>query len=73
MSALLSVLWPYILMAGAALGVVWGMLASARKAGRDEQKAKEGEARAENLQRIKDAAAARPAGGVSDDPHNLDR
>ena len=57
----------------AALGLLFGLFKSVQKTGVDKQKAKEAEIRAKNLERIKDAAAARPAGSVLDDPHNRDR
>ena len=44
MTALLSGIWPYILIAGAAIGAAWAALASARRAGRQEQAAKQAEA-----------------------------
>lgn len=55
-----------------AIGAGWKLLASAKKAGINEQKAKEAKARDQNLDRIKRAADARPAGGLSDDPNNRD-
>jgi hypothetical protein len=61
----------------ALLGVLWRMLAGAKKAGRDEQLVKEAKARAKNLEDVKRAqdAAARvdsnPAGELSD-PNNRD-
>jgi hypothetical protein len=61
----------------ALLGVLWRMLAGAKKAGRDEQLAKEAKARAKNLEDVRRAqdAAARvspdPAGELSD-PNNRD-
>lgn len=56
----------------AVIAAGWRLLAGAKKAGVNEQKAKEAKARAENLDRIKRAADVRPAGGVSDDPYNRD-
>lgn len=56
----------------AALAGVWRVYASGKSAGRNEQKAKEADNRADNLKRIHDASGARPAGGVSTDPHNRD-
>lgn len=61
---------------GAALAAtvvgIWRIYAAGRKAERNELKAKEAENRAKNLGRIRDAAAARPAGSVQSDPHNRD-
>jgi hypothetical protein len=78
MMALLSGLWPYLIAAGAALGVLWGMMASAKKAGIQEQKAKEAEARQHDLDRIKAAADAgarvQPDDpGMQHDPFNRDK
>lgn len=61
----------------ALLGVLWRMLAGAKKAGRDEQLAKEAKARAKNLEDVKRAqdAAARVSNDPADelsDPHNRD-
>jgi hypothetical protein len=83
MSTLLASLWPYLAAAGAALLVLWRVLAGAKKAGVDQQKAKElqarEQARREELNRIKDATDAgarvqplRP-GVPNDDPYDLDR
>lgn len=62
-----------IYAAGAALvvvlGVLWRMLGNAKKSGIDAQKAKEAEARNENIKRLKDAIDAgnqHPLGGVPD-------
>jgi hypothetical protein len=61
-----------IALIATALGALgWGA-AKVKKAGVDEQKAKEAEARAKNLDRIKRARRARPRGGVHDDPDNRD-
>jgi hypothetical protein len=61
----------------AALGILWRLLAGAKKAGRNEQLVKEAKARDENLKRIQDAIRARDAvrpddGGVQSDPRNRD-
>lgn len=56
----------------AALGAVALVFKKGSDAGRDKEKAKEAAARAKNLERIKDASAARPVGGVHDDPRNRD-
>ncbi len=73
MSALLGSLWTYGAVAVAAIAVVLGMLASAKRAGRDEQRAKEYEAHVEELRRIRAAGNAKPSGELSDDENNLDR
>lgn len=57
----------------AILGFMGTLLFKAKKAGVDQQKAKEADSYAKHLQEIQDAANARPASGVSDDPHNRDR
>lgn len=57
----------------AILGFMGTLLFKAKKAGVDQQKAKEADSYAKHLQEIQDAANARPAGGLSDDPHNRDR
>ena len=44
----------------------------AHDAGVNKQKAKEAEARARNMERIQNAARAKPARSVHDDPHNRD-
>ncbi len=83
MSAILGSLWPYLAAAGAALVVLWRILAGAKKAGVDQQKAKEAvareQARMEELNRIKNAADAgarvqpiKP-GVPNNDPYNLDQ
>lgn len=56
----------------AAATAILAMFAGVKKAGRDEQKAKEADARAKNIDRIADAAAAKPRGSLSDDPNNRD-
>ena len=58
---------------GAGLLALWRIVAGVRQSGVDKQKAKEAERRAENLDRIRDAADAKPAGSVHDDPNNRDR
>lgn len=64
------------LLAAAATAIITGLLWLThilKKAGRDEQKAKEADAYEKHLQDIADAGRARPSGGVSDDPYNRDR
>lgn len=56
----------------AALLAIWKAFSTGKRAGRDQQRVKEAEARAKNLDRIRDAADARPAGDVSIDPRNRD-
>lgn len=56
----------------AGLGVIWRVLAGVKKSGVDQQKAKEAQIRAQNLEAIKRAADARPIGGVQSDPRNRD-
>lgn len=72
-TGLLSNLWPYIALAGGALLALWQYGRTQKKAGVNEQIAKEAKARDENLKRIKAAADAgnRPPDIVSD-PHNRD-
>lgn len=70
--SLLLQFWPYIAAAAAALLSVLGLYATGRAAGKNAQLVKEAKAREQNLDKIKRAAAARPAGGVSDDPNNRD-
>lgn len=55
------------------LGFIGTLLYKTKQAGINQQKAKEAKARAENLDRIKRAADARPGGSVLDDPNNRDR
>ena len=55
------------------LAVLAGMLHYANKAGEAEEKLKEAEARAKNIENIKRAADAEPTGSVYNDPNNLDR
>jgi len=73
----LSPFLPYIIAGLAALiggtGYVWNAKRKAKNEGIAEQQAKEAQANAKNLQDIQNAAAARPVGGVSDDPNNRDR
>lgn len=59
-------------IAGAAIAL-WRIVAGIKQSGVNQQKAKEAEARAENLDRIKRAADARPRGELSNDPYNRDR
>ena len=61
-----------LVAAGGALLALWRIIAGVKQSGVDKQKAKEAEARAQNLDRIKRAADARPTGSVSDDPYNRD-
>lgn len=57
----------------AAVGLgLWRLLAGAKKAGINQQKAKEAEQRERNLDAIKRAADARPIGGVQSDHRNRD-
>lgn len=61
----------------AGLAIVWRILAQQKKAGIDQQKVKEGEARDKVLKKVRDAndAAARvhpDDGGVQSDPFNRD-
>lgn len=56
----------------AALAGVFGVYRSGKKAGQNQQKAKEAESRARNLDRIRDAANARPIGDIVSDPRNRD-
>lgn len=56
----------------AALIAVWRTYASGKKAGRDAQKAEEAKRDAQELERIRNAADARPTVGVSVDPNNRD-
>jgi len=71
--SLLLQFWPYLVAAGAALLSVFGLYATGRAAGKNAQLVKEAKAREQNLDKLKRAAAARPVGGVSDDPNNRDR
>lgn len=79
MTALLLLLKPFlgyivtglIALVGAG-GYLWNAKRKAKAEGIAEQKAREAEARAQEIERIKDAAGARPVGGVSDDPNNRD-
>lgn len=60
----------------AVLGVMWRLLAVAKKSGIDEQKTKEAQARETDLEKIKraaDAGAHVDAGKLSDDPYDRDR
>lgn len=50
----------------AALAGIFGIYRSGHKAGQDKQRAKEAESRAQNLDRIRDAADARPRDVLSD-------
>lgn len=69
-----------ITTAVAMIAFLWRLLAGAKKAGIDQQKAKEAiareQARREELNRIKDAGTAaarvRPDDRLSDDPYNRD-
>ena len=56
----------------AALGTLFGLFKTVQKTGYEKRKAEEAEERAENIDRIADAAGAKPSGSVSDDPHNRD-
>lgn len=56
----------------AALAGVLGIYRSGHKAGQDKQKAKEAKDRAQNLDRIRDAADAIPRDSVQSDPRNRD-
>lgn len=54
------------------LGVVAWSRRDARKDERNKLRAKEADAYEQSLKELADAADARPARGVSDDPHNRD-
>lgn len=82
MTALLSGLIPYLIAAGGALLVVWKLWAGGKQAGIDQQKVKEAVARNDEIERIKNAAAAGDAvrppmqpddPGILSDPNNRDR
>lgn len=67
----------WIVGALAVLGAfLWSLLRGARKAGRDEEKAKEAEARAKDMEAIIEARragdAAANAGSVPNDPYRRD-
>lgn len=57
----------------AGLFAILRLVSVLKQSGVDAQKAKEAQARERDLERIKAAAGAKPIGGVSDDPRNLDR
>ncbi len=69
---ILSGAWGVIAAVGAAAFALLAVLAGARKAGRDEQKAKDAEERNENLAKIQDAidASNRIDPDVMSDPNN---
>ena len=73
---LLKPFLPYVIAGLAALigggTFIWNTKRKAKAEGVAQQLAKEAEARAQEIERIKDAAGARPVGGVSDDPNNRD-
>lgn len=79
MTALLLLLKPFLpyvigavtLLVGGT-GYVWNAKRKARNEGIAEQKAKEAEANAQELDRIRAAAGAQPSGSVSNDPNNRD-
>ncbi|RVD31414.1 hypothetical protein [Mesorhizobium sp. M4B.F.Ca.ET.017.02.2.1] len=56
----------------AILTFIGTLLFKAKKAGVDQQKAKEADSYEKHIQDIADAAGARPSGGVQSDPHNRD-
>jgi len=79
MTALLLLLKPFLpyiigavtLLVGGT-GYVWNAKRKARNEGIAEQQAKEAAANAKEVDRIRDAAGAQPAGSLSDDPNNRD-
>lgn len=56
----------------ASVAALFRAYVAGRSAEKSKQKAKEAESRAKELERIRDAALARPSGSVSDDPNNRD-
>jgi predicted outer membrane lipoprotein len=63
------------LLAAAATAIITGLIwltHTMKKAGRDAYKAKELDAYEKHINDIARSAAARPRGGVSDDPYNRD-
>lgn len=56
----------------AVIGFLGTLVYGAKKAGVNQQKAKEAEQRERNLDAIKRAADAKPIGGVQSDPRNRD-
>lgn len=56
----------------AAMGLAFQQRLAGAKAERNKQKAKEAEARANEIDRIKRAAGAAPSVGVQSDPNNRD-
>ncbi len=69
----LSAVWTKLIAAGgvllAILAVVWRLIAYGKASGVDQQKAKEAQARDENLKKLKEAVAAGDA--VRDTPDSL--
>lgn len=66
----LTAIFAAVLAAVAGLGT---LLYKTKKAGIDQQKVKEAQANAKDLERIRRANDARPTGRVLDDPYNRDR
>jgi hypothetical protein len=62
MSTLFSGIWPWIIAAGAALGALWGLFASAKKAGKAEARAEQAAA---------DAKARDTADQIDNDIHTM--
>lgn len=59
--------------AGVLVAALTTWLYKAERSGVNKQKAKEAEAHAKDLAKIRSANDARPSGGVLDDPWNRDR
>lgn len=70
---LLGYLVPALIAVVGAGGYVWNAKRKAKAEGVAEQQAREAEANAQELDRVRRAAGAQPAGSVSDDPNNLDK
>lgn len=70
--ALIAWAWPYILAAGVVAAGVWQTYSSGKKAGRNEKAAEQAKERARDMERLRNAADARPTVGMHDDPNNRD-
>lgn len=72
MTALVVEFLPWLVGVGLALAAIFGIYRKGGDAREAKLKAKEAKDREKVIDRLADAAAAKPAGSMSDDPHNRD-
>lgn len=70
--ALIAWAWPYVLAAGVVLAGLWQTYSSGKKAGRNEKAVEQAKERARDMERLRNAADARPSSSLQNDEYNRD-